>query len=689
MQSRGGYQRGKRTYSSRTGEDSDYGHKKRHFDQEDDLDSAEKFVMQIGEKSDEDFTFAADHLLLNYSASRDKIMNALEVCISEIPAKSITYARLAIAMNKRNPEFVQELLMNLIELLEIRFKRADFDQVLLIMRFFSLTCAAGIVSLSSMLKTLSELVEFGQQNGEQIKYAILRSVLPSLPFIMDKIQEKAADFVASFLETLQLWMNSFSKEPVQMTPEIVQWDPLSASWQAFLQLQQNNWQFEIALLPSNEEIVAEHDLRSFKLNIFNQNQQLANFPFISLEFPVNENEKPISLFEKLLLWDNARITVQFFSLNCKRGLETVLNEMKSSSLEREYTFAFFSCLLGSGLSGEKTIKYLVSMIMLCRMRPSIAPFLGRIIRYFYSNCETLDNHILFFFYDWMTEQLVNFDLKWNWAEWTSDGLINPSKKLFIEEILDRLSRNLYVDRIKNALPESFCSLVAETCEKNFNEDMYKDPSVQELVAKVRSRQRFEEIFPNETTLSHSTFSSFVRAILIAGSATISHSIAFLDLHKKSLTQMINQNPEFAQLLMQELCTFWMHNVQVIEVLTQKLVLYKIVNPTALLRAFLAVTKNEELIKFKMWNIVFNILDIINLRISQCKERIIEIRKDFAEDFINEEIAAINKAIAIYIPEKEEFLTALADIVESIRQGTDNPHLSKTLKAIQAMISKSK
>ena len=75
MHSRGGYQRGKRNFSSRNDEDSGRAGKKRYFDQEDDLDSAEKFVMQIGEKSEEDFTFAADHLLINYSASRDKVMN--------------------------------------------------------------------------------------------------------------------------------------------------------------------------------------------------------------------------------------------------------------------------------------------------------------------------------------------------------------------------------------------------------------------------------------------------------------------------------------------------------------------------------------------------------------------------------------------------------------------------------------
>ena len=183
----------------------------------------------------------------------------MEVCISEIPAKSITYAKLVIAMNKKNPEFVQELLMNLTELLEIRFKRADLDQVLLIMRFFVLSCAMGIISLSSMLKTLSELIEFGQRNDDQIKYAILCSILSSLPLMISKIQEKAADFVSNFMDTLQQWISVFFLEPVQMSPEIVQWDPLSAYWQAFIQLKQNNWQLEGFSFVNNEEIVAEHD----------------------------------------------------------------------------------------------------------------------------------------------------------------------------------------------------------------------------------------------------------------------------------------------------------------------------------------------------------------------------------------------------------------------------------------------
>ena len=327
---------------------------------------------------------------------------------------------------------------------------------------------------------------------------------------------------------------------------------------------------------------------------FTQKENVLNLPFVALELPIIENEQNISMFEKIFLWDNARIIVQFFALNCKRGLETVLNEMKTQTLEREYTFAYFASLLGAQLSHQKNIKFLISMIMLCRMRPSIAPYLGRIIRYFYSNCETLDHKVLFVFYDWITEQLVNFDLKWNWAEWATDALDNPAKKLFIEEIFDRISRNLYVDRIKNALPESFSNLIVELCEKNFNEEIFNDPSIQDLVAKVRSIQKFEDIFPNEAANpSPATFSSFIRAVLIAGSATISHSIEFLDLHKVFLSQTINKNPEFHSLLFSELYTFWKQNVQVIEVLVQKLVLYKIVRPTALLCAFFTLfpTKN--------------------------------------------------------------------------------------------------
>ena len=92
-----------------------------------------------------------------------------------------------------------------------------------------------------------------------------------------------------------------------------------------------------------------------------------------------------------------------------------------------------------------------------------------------------------------------------------------------------------------------------------------------------------------------------------------------------------------------------------------------------------------MIKFKLWNILFCILKVLNLRISQCSERIVEIKKDFAEDFVNEEITAISKAIDGYIPEKAEFLSTLNDRIQLILQSANDLLLSKTLKAIQSMI----
>ena len=615
--------------------------KRRQIDESENVNSPkyiEKFVQLVGEKPDEDYSLIAESLLVEFAKFRDEIFDALEICISEIPAKTVIYSKLTDALNRQDPDFVRILLVNLAELIEIRFKRCEFDQVLLILKFFCIICSIEIVSLSSLLELFEQFCSLGEERDDEMKHLILRLILPCYPYLIPRLLDTLPSFIDQFLSRTQGWIDMIQHRlsTNESFISITVLEPTLAYWNSIQELKTFDWNFNIPIQKKEHVIVAEHDIKSLKISALSLDPKyfLSNY-FVSVDFSQVEGESTCNLFDKLWLWENVRITLIFFHMNIKRGLETVCNEMNDPLFEREYTFAFFTNMLSLHIQNQKTFSCCAAMINLCRMRPTIATFLGRIIRFFYENCDSIENFILFIFYEWFSSHLSNFNLKWNWDEWAGsldNSLKLSQKRIFVEEVIDRLSRNFFVLRIKSALPECFGDIIVELCSKGCNESIKNDSSLDSLVNQIRLKNFFLELF-HENPPSVDSISKFIRSFLIAGSATISHSVAFLEMHKNSLTEIAQSNQQGAELLIQEVFIFWKENVQFFEVLIQKMLLYKIIRPIQFINCYFQLLIENNCIRFKRWDVIFVVLDTIKLRITQCNQSIAEIRSDFDEEFV--------------------------------------------------------
>ena len=669
-----------------------YQRKRRTMDETEDVSSPkyiEKIIQNVGEKTDEDFVIIADMLLFEFSHFREQILDALEICISEFPSKTLVYIRLIDALNRRNPEFVQELLMNLVELIEIRFRRSDFDQVLLILKFFCITTSAGIISFSSFLEIFEQFMTFAKDGGNQQKLLILSLLFPCFPYLVKEMQLKVPSFIEQFLVTCQSWMELVADKEVKLiSNEISYMNIILAYWKSIEELKQNDWCFTNDIEIKRDEPVAEHDLRTLKIINSSENFNVITArKVVLMNLPLNTAECPLPLFDILGINESVRVTMAFFQLNPIRGLQTICNQIRDSSMGRKVCFSFFSNMISLHLEAKSYFLLSATLINFCRLMPSIAPFIGRFIRYFYTNCESIDGHVLFLFYEWFALHLVNFDLKWNWEEWM-DALEYPSnispKRLFIEEIMDRLSRHLFIGRIKDALPSAFGDIVTEFCSKNCNEELKNNAEIQSYVKEIRSKKKISDIFP-ESPISSVLMVKFMQALLVAGAATFSHSVAFLEMYKDSLSQFARDDEQGAIILVREVFHFWKGNVQFFELVIQKLILYKILRPSQFVLAYTQLFSIQDLLHFKKWNILFIISTLITLRIEQCIERINELKKDHDEDFTSDEILAVQNALSNYETEHAEFVKTIHAFIEASLQQNANVLCSKTFLAIQQMI----
>lgn len=642
-------------------QDSDRDHSK-HIDPKS-PEYIRNMISTIGEKPNEDYSFMADSLIFDYAAQRDEILDALEICISEFPAKTEIYAKLTVASNVKDPEFVQDLLLSLGELLEIHYKRSEFNQVILIMRYFLILGAMGIISFSSLFDLLGEFDLKSSASQPQKAALNYRILLCTLPFGGKALCDAMPSFVQEFLAGFSQISSDLSLpfEGLEKFGESI--SCLAAFWRAIESLNERN------MIPANPSV--QQDLK--RRNISHLAPEATEF--LSKAFVMIPLEVQGSLFERLTCYENVRISLELLPFNFKRAIEMISNDMNTNAVrEKEYVFALFSNLLLMRREAKPIANVEACIIHLCRIRPGVAPFLGKIIRFFFANAQELRHSDLFVFNEWFADHLTNFDLKWNWNEWTSaleQEAKQSSSRVLLEDLLDRMSRLVFAERILQALPPAFSELVGKLCSKTVDTQQWtNDREIELMTRNIRCKISPQELLTNQISAT-----VFVRSLLLAGSSTISHSLVFLEAYKEVLIKVFAEQGQ-DKVLLQEIFNFWRGNVQFFEAIIQKMALYKILKPSAFVAWYLPVV-GEELYKFKRWNVVFLLRANLNLRIAQCQDKLSQLQQ--AND-CSEEVPLVSNAIQAYKKELADFVQAILDYIESVQ--SDSITLNKTLEAIR-------
>jgi|SRR5690554_1306460 len=78
----------------------------------------------------------------------------------------------------------------------------------------------------------------------------------------------------------------------------------------------------------------------------------------------------------------------------------------------------------------------------------------------FERLDKLDVECIDRFASWFSHHVSNLDFKWDWEHWEWALQHGESRQvLFLREVIDRLVRMSYIERISKTLPEDFRSLL--------------------------------------------------------------------------------------------------------------------------------------------------------------------------------------------------------------------------------------
>lgn len=138
--------------------------------------------------------------------------------------------------------------------------------------------------------------------------------------------------------------------------------------------------------------------------------------------------------------------------------------------------AIFSQIFFLPTPEHKLVYYHSLTTEICRLSPStIAPCLGRAMRYLFNNVQPMDMELNYRFMDWFAQHLSNFEFRWKWDEWRDilDHLDLHPQKAFIIGAIDKEIRLSFVKRIRDTLPKPYHELISEGKEKDTPDFKYK------------------------------------------------------------------------------------------------------------------------------------------------------------------------------------------------------------------------
>ena len=218
--------------------------------------------------------------------------------------------------------------------------------------------------------------------------------------------------------------------------------------------------------------------------------------------------------------------------------------------------AIFSQIMKLPCPEHKPVYYHSIITEMCTFAPSsIAPSLGRAIRFLYRHLNVMDLELTYRYMDWFSHHLSNFDFRWKWVEWQDDANLSAMhcRKAFVLGLLDKEVRLSFAKRIRDSLPEAFAVCIPDSRQNDIPEWKYRAETApfhaeaRQLVDCIRAKKPDEDIDPilgaimNQASQDFTqpapqllAIDAFVTTLVYVGSKSLSHALSFIERHKDRL-----------------------------------------------------------------------------------------------------------------------------------------------------------
>ncbi|KAI3381742.1 hypothetical protein SNEBB_000680 [Seison nebaliae] len=344
-----------------------------------------------------------------------------------------------------------------------------------------------------------------------------------------------------------------------------------------------------------------------------------------------------------------------------------------------YNFIFYSSLLVD-LCNEKHLEF--------------PPFLGKITDLIFEKLNYFNFICVNRFALWFSHHLSNFQYKWNWNEW-ADVLaaedVNSPQILFLKETINRCIRLSYYNNIRTFLPEEYYEIlpeeptpiddfydenqelrqhsvveynmeISDSLDEYPNKKEELDKSMEENVQKKKSKipsahravynstvlaiknkksvlQILGEINKlssfvknvNEIELGEVKIKIFGTIMFHLGSRSLSHAYSAINKYRMCFVDLIGEDENKQIQLLNVLFGVWRYHNQMVMILVERLVKYKIVDENAVILWIFSEAMEDELTKNWIWEILFQTISRSWKKVKMNRQKYVELREKYLEE----------------------------------------------------------
>ncbi|OUM65327.1 hypothetical protein PIROE2DRAFT_7708, partial [Piromyces sp. E2] len=600
----------------------------------------QRLILKIGDKINSnlqsDLESLVKVLIDEYNNHKDVILNTLKACITEIPTKTGVYATLTSLLNSNSYEFGVEIISTTCDAMEDALKNEKWTTVKLLMRYFASLVNSNTITPFSFLGMIDTFLGAIHEHNVRLERSdfFIYCVLSTLPWACEYLNEKASSELEKIYSAIEEYMNSriqkmesLGKSPTLQSLQYYrdcdspyeQVDYLESLWRQTVQLKAENW--EVKVLPKTYKLFENislmvvngnlnQELRQFTLPPDSQNikymtpgtkfwifdDSLINIENSNIHLPLT------SSITRYILYDIAADTLNIFSINhkeCTRFLLQYKDSFNSEYLDEINCNVYeavmeviFAEMLKLPSSDIKQIYYNTIVIDMCKgLMDKIPGVFGRTFRSLFNRFDLSE-------YGGLDVECIR-----RMTEFFSHHL-NQTLYEYAQEVYNAFRSKTPPQEI-NVILEKINNYVSEKKENAASMDVDE-----------------QDLNPESVVLE-----IVVQSAMMVGSKSFSHILNVVE----SILTSLNVTNEAKDKTVRFVADFWKYNPQFLEIILDKLVNYRVVDPSNIITWILSdIILSDQYTHLYVWSILRNTLKKVVLRVQQIKAKLEYTKKSYKE-----------------------------------------------------------
>ncbi|KAI8910107.1 MIF4G like-domain-containing protein [Gorgonomyces haynaldii] len=532
----------------------------------------------------------------------------------------------------------------------------------------------------------------------------LERIMNGLNQYMEKRQQKLAiTGIQDAIRAMSHFRDCESGEPYPLI------DRLQLLWNQIIGLQKSGWIVDLIPKPyeSHKDILTDdkqHDV--FKLSLPSPFGEPVRFDYEPVFYIFDESigagqdsaahSGTREHLDRLILKDCIIDTIHIFSLNhkeCARLLLEMDHYFTEGYVQTPIVYevileSIFALAVALPKPQEKSVYYTTLLMDLCRESlDKIPSVLGRSLRTLFARMDIehggLDIQVINRLSELFSHHLSNFGYSWRWSDWelVFDLPDHSGRLVFVRETLERCIRLSYYERISSTLPDGYLNQpkAFPVRKPTFNytyesESSCPDRTLLELAQELNRRltAKQEEALIRESLQQIETHISasgdpahavqvarqvLMESVMFQGSKSFSHVLSVVERYIH-LLQHLNSTPEAKQHSVQVIVQFWRDNTQFLEIILDKLVNYRVIDPKSIITFVVSPeVLSEHCSRIFVSNIIKNTIGKVVLKAEQLHLLLQTKKSEQPQDDMNDgdDLGALTEANEAAIREKKETL----------------------------------